>query len=130
MSQQNITTAQNLYAAFGQGDVPAVLAVFDPQIEWVEPEGSPTPGTYRGPQDILEKVLAQFPVVYGPMEIITQDYIDGGDKVVVLGEYRLQDRSGRPVSAPFAHVWDIRDGKFTRYQDYTDTTVMAGAAKQ
>jgi ketosteroid isomerase-like protein len=38
------------YAAFGRGDIPAVLAV-DPDIEWVEPDGHPWGRTDRGHDD-------------------------------------------------------------------------------
>ena len=37
----NVEAIREAYAAFGRGDVPAVLAVLDPNIEWMEPEGYP-----------------------------------------------------------------------------------------
>ena len=39
------------YASFAKGDVPAVLAVMDPKIEWTEAEGWPLySGTFVGPK--------------------------------------------------------------------------------
>lgn len=128
MSQQNVEAAKNLYAAFGQGDIPAVLGGFDPQIVWAEPAGSLIPGEFHGPQGVLENFLAKIPQVWGQLGIVTQNFIDAGDdRVIVLGEYQLANKAGQPVSAPFAHVWSLKDGKFSRYQDYTDTALMAGA---
>lgn len=127
MTQQNVETAKKLYAAFGQGDIPAVLGDFDPQIVWAEPAGSLIPGEFHGPQSVLENFLAKIPQVWGHLGIVTRDFIDAGeDSVVVLGEYQLSDKSGQPINAPFAHVWNLKDGKFSRYQDYTDTALMAG----
>ena len=33
--------ARNVYDAFGRGDIPAVLEMMDPDIEWREAEGNP-----------------------------------------------------------------------------------------
>lgn len=39
------------YASFAVGDVPAVLAIMDPKIEWAEAEGWPLyDGTFVDPQ--------------------------------------------------------------------------------
>ncbi len=37
----NVQLAQDLYAAFGRGDIPAVLAMFHPDMQWREAEGNP-----------------------------------------------------------------------------------------
>ena len=36
---------QGAYQAFGEGDIPKVLAVMDDKIEWTEAEGFPLHGT-------------------------------------------------------------------------------------
>ena len=36
-----VDTVKDLYGAFGQGDVPTVLAAMSPDIEWREAEGNP-----------------------------------------------------------------------------------------
>lgn len=48
--------------------------------------------------------------------MVTRDFIDAGDRVVVLGEYTLPGKNGQ-VNMPFAPVWNLKDGKFSRYQD-------------
>ena len=58
MSQENAKLIEALYAAFGRGDIPTVLAAFDPNIEWTEAEnfiyadGNP----YIGPEAVLQGV--------------------------------------------------------------------------
>ncbi len=37
----NLQILKDAYEAFGRGDVPSVLAIFDPNIEWREAEGNP-----------------------------------------------------------------------------------------
>ena len=46
-----------LYDAFASGDIPGVLGKLDNGIEWIEAEGFPYGGTYRGPQAVLEGVV-------------------------------------------------------------------------
>ena len=49
-------TVQNLYAAFATGDVPTVLAILAPDMQWTEAAGFPYAGTYVGPQAVLSGV--------------------------------------------------------------------------
>lgn len=39
--ERNLELIRSLYELFGRGDVPAVLAAMDPEIQWTEPEGGP-----------------------------------------------------------------------------------------
>lgn len=128
MSQQNVEATKKMYADFAQGDIPAVLGSFDAEIVWAEPAGSLIPGEFHGPQGVLENFVMKIPATYGQLGMVTKDFIDGGDRVVVLGEYTLAGKDGQ-VNAPFAHVWKIKDGKFSRYDDYTDTALIAGTVR-
>jgi ketosteroid isomerase-like protein len=49
MSQQDVETVRSAYDAFNRKDIPAVLALYDPQIEWIEAGGGRSPaGTAFG----------------------------------------------------------------------------------
>jgi ketosteroid isomerase-like protein len=37
----NVQLARDVYDAFGGGDIPTVLEMMDPDIEWREAEGNP-----------------------------------------------------------------------------------------
>jgi uncharacterized protein len=42
--------------------------------------------------------------------------------VLVEARYRATAKAtGKPLDAQVAHVWDFRDGKVVRFQQYTDT---------
>src|SRR5947209_6858015 len=132
MSQQNVTLAQSLYAAFGRGDIPTVLGAMDPNIEWDEPAapGYPYGGVHRGPNGVAGEVFAQLPVLYEEFIVIPQEFIDAGDKVIALGEFRGRGKaSGTTFQVGFAHVLTFRDGRWTRFQNYTDTGTMVAALK-
>ena len=60
--------------------------------------------------------------------VLPEHFIEGGDTVVVEGRYRGKMKAtGTPVDAQFAHVWQLRDGKVVRFQQYTDTKQWADA---
>lgn len=122
---------KSIYSAFGRGDVPAVLGVFDPQIQWLEAEGFlyADGNPYAGPQAVAEGVFQRIVTDLDNFGVFPERYVDGGDTVVVEGRYRgTVKATGTPVDAQFAHVWQVRDGKVVRFQQYTDTRQWARAA--
>jgi uncharacterized protein len=54
-SEANIQIVQKAYADFSRGDVPAILAILDPSVEWVVPGDLPDSGTFRGPAEVLPR---------------------------------------------------------------------------
>jgi ketosteroid isomerase-like protein len=50
------------------------------------------------------------------------------DKVVALGNYSWRVRANdREFGGDFAHVWTIRDGRSTEFQECVDTAVGVSA---
>lgn len=120
----NAELIQNLYEAFGKGDVPTVLGAFAPHIQWREAEGFylAEGNPYVGPQAVAEGVFQRIVSDLDDFTVVPQNTIDGGDTVVVEGRYRGKVKStGKAVDAQFAHVWGFEDGKVVRFQQYTDT---------
>jgi ketosteroid isomerase-like protein len=120
-----------LYDAFGRGDVPAVLGAFDPRIQWREAEsflyadGNP----YEGPQAVAEGVFRRIVSDVESFAVLPERFIEAGDTIVAEGRYRgTMKRTGTLVDAQFAHVWQLRDGKVVRFQQYTDTKQWSDAA--
>lgn len=127
---QNVGSLRALYDAFAVGDVPAVLAVLDANIEWTEAEGFPYAGTYRGPDAVLQGVFMRLGTEWDGYSVVPSDFVDGGEKVVALGMYSgTYKATGKAFRAPFAHVWQFRNGKAVRFQQFTDTVVVQEALK-
>ena len=128
MSQQNVTLIRNLYAAFAQGDIPAVLAAMSPGIVWHEAENYPYAdgNPYRGADAILAGVFARIGSEWDGFAAVAEEYVDGGDTIVVLGRYRGTYRaSGRSMDAQMVHVWRLADGRITRFDQRVDTLQSA-----
>lgn len=130
MSQENVTLLQGLYEAFGRGDIPTVLAAMDPNIEWDEPQapGYPSGGIHRGPQAVANGAFGTIPTYYEEFAVIPQEFVDAEDRVFVIGEFQGKGKaSGTPFVAPFVHIHTFRNGKWIRFQNYTDTGTIAAA---
>ena len=62
MSQQDVQAVRGGYDAFNRKDIPAVLDLYDEQIEWIEAGGGRAPaGTFRGTQSVAKEVFATVP---------------------------------------------------------------------
>lgn len=124
----NLAILQSGYDAFARGDVPAVLKLLDPKVEWNEAEHVTywTGGPFQGPQDVVNGVFARIPQDFDGFRIEVRRMVAAGDTILVEARYRATAKAtGKPLDAQVAHVWDFRDGKIVRFQQYTDTWQFA-----
>jgi ketosteroid isomerase-like protein len=124
-----IDIASSFYDALGRGDVPAILSLLDPQVEWTEAERFPYyGGTWHGPQAVLANLIVPLSGEWNGFSAKAHDFIAEGDRVVALGTYSgTFKKTGRSFSAAFAHVWTVRGGKITRFNMHTDTAKVLEA---
>jgi ketosteroid isomerase-like protein len=126
MTEDPVAIVRSAYEAFGRGDIPAVLAVMDPDVEWVESEAEaiPTRGTHIGPQAIAENVFGTVPRDWQEFAIVPEDFFAAGNTVIVRGRVRAVAKdSGRSMDVPYVHVFTIADGKLRRMTNHHDTAV-------
>ena len=122
----NLEQVQELYGAFGRGEIEPVLAALAPDVEWVEGdiEGLPYRGVHRGREAVGRDVFAQIPGAYDSFELVPQEWVDGGDTIVMLGRVTVR-LDGRESSQSVAQVWKFQDGKITRFESFQDTLATA-----
>jgi uncharacterized protein len=131
-NSQNVELVQRAYSAFKRADTPGVLETLSEDVDWFipGPEGIiPFAGRRRGPQQVAEffRKLAESQIaeLFEPL-----DFIDGQDKVIVLGTQRWRVKStGRIYNDDWVHVFTIANGKITKFQEYHDTAAEAAAHK-
>jgi ketosteroid isomerase-like protein len=126
MSEQDVDLVKSCYAAFARGDVAAVLGAFAEDIEWVEAEGMPYGGVYRGPEAVAQNVFGPITEDIDGFALVTGEFIASDGAVAAVVRYTGTGKaSGKPVDVPAVHVWDIRDGKMARFRQYIDTVKYA-----
>ncbi len=126
----NLEIVKNLYTAFQERDTKTVLEIFDPQIEWIQNEGFPGGGRHIGAETVLKNVFAKFRLDWDAWQAVVEEWLDAGEIIVALGEYRGTYKStGKSTTAAFAHVYKFKNGRIFKFQQYTDTFKVAEAMK-
>jgi len=128
MSHHNTQVVQSVYEAFGKGDLPAVLAAFDPQIEIVEAESLPYAGVYRGHGGVSQ-LMQTIGDVWEVFDVSMERLVAHDDEVIALLQIKARLRgSARPLEMPVVEVWKLRDGKVLGIRPfYWDTAAIARA---
>jgi ketosteroid isomerase-like protein len=127
----SIDTVRGFYDALGRGEVPRVLGLLQNELEWTEAECFPYyGGTWRSPQEIFNKLFVPLARDWNGFSAKAHDFIAEGDRVVSLGVYSgTFKRTGRSMTAPFANVWTVRDGRIAKFDMHTDTAKVLEALK-
>lgn len=117
---------KGLYDDFATGNVPGVLGAFDANIAWTEAEGFMYGGTYNGPNGVLEGVFMRIATEWEAFTVVAAKIVDGGDgNVISTGTYSGKFlKTGKSMTVPFAHEWELRDGKVVKFNQHTDTLVI------
>ena len=126
----NVDTLKQGYEAFGRGDLDGATENFSDDIRWENPEAPQVPnsGATTGKEEV-KKLFMSLGEHWSSFEITPDEFIDGGDTVVVLSHSVATGKeTGKSVKVPFVHVWRFDgDGKATEVQALTDTAMAADA---
>jgi uncharacterized protein len=123
------TVVRAIYDDFGRGDIPAVLEHFDPDMVWIESTGL-IAGTYQGPQAIVDGVFAPIGNEWETFLVEPERVVAEGDVCVAVGTYRGTYRAtGKSMTARFAHVWQMRDGRLVHFEQIADTESFNAALR-
>lgn len=124
----NVDVLRQGYENFAVGNVEAVLAVFDPQIEWNECEGFPFingDGISIGPAAVAADVFSKIPEYYDGFNIDIDDLFESGDRVVMVGHYQgTWKPTGKKFRANATHVWTVKNGIATHFFQAVDTATI------
>ena len=132
MNTDHVSIVRQVYDSFARGDVPAVLATFDAQIDWREAEGFACAdgNPHIGPEAVLHGVFGRLMSDWDGVIVTPREFLPTPDGAVTLGRYTGTNKStGRAPNAQFAHVWRVHDGKIRSFQRFTDRAQFAGAAR-
>ncbi len=105
----NVDTARAAYDAFNSGDMDALRDSFAEDAEWQTSDELPLGGHTSGRDAIMEN-FGQIPNYWSDFSVEPEEFIDGGDDVVVKGTQRGTGEGGS-FEAPFLHLMRFRNGK-------------------
>lgn len=132
MSQSNsqVQVIQRIYAAFGKGDVPAIVEQLAPEAEFSFAGASPDV-PWHGPWSGREGVQRFFSTIAEGVEFKTFEplsFAAGTDAVAVRLHLVYQvRRTGRVVDEQQVHWWTLREGKIASLTHFEDTAQVVAA---
>lgn len=116
------------YAASDRGDLAAMVADLAADVQWTEMAGFPCAGTYVGAQAVVENVFEVLGRDWENYRFSLTALLDAGDQVVGIGTYSGRCRAtGREMQARAVHVWALQGGRVVRFEQFTDTLLVAQA---
>jgi ketosteroid isomerase-like protein len=127
MSQENVEVVRRLLTAAGRQDIEAALDCLDSEVEWI-PLRAATEGSYRGHEGFTRFVAdtnESFEVFEPQFELR-----DLGDQVLAWGKIRVRSTGrGVELDVPAGGLFDLRDGKITRWHDFGSPQKALEAAR-
>jgi ketosteroid isomerase-like protein len=127
MAAEDIQAVQRIYTALTRWNVDEMVADVAHDIEMTLPDPLPWGGTHHGPEGVRSFARIFQDHVEGPWAE-PDDFLEAGDRIVVLGRLRGQAReSGEDFEVGFASVWTLTDGVASRAQIYYDSGPVLAA---
>lgn len=124
----NLEILKQGYKAFAAGNVEAAISNWSDDIVWEECSSFPFvkgDGKYVGKQAVVENIFANIPKYYDNFSIEISDFVDGGDRIVMVGHYTgTWKATGKKFKANATHTWSLKNGKATHFIQAVDTATI------
>jgi ketosteroid isomerase-like protein len=119
-TQRNVEVARLTFEAIGRWDIDALLALYDPDVEFLPLTGTRVEsGGYRGHAGVRE-YFEEVAEVWEELHPHAEDVQTvGADHVLIVGACAVRGRgSGAESDSPMAWMLTLRDGKVIRHRGY------------
>src|SRR5262245_29002500 len=116
-AQTNGVLIRRAYEAFARGDTEGAIAACSKDIFWHVPGRGPLSRDYRGHAEVLGFFGRFMELSGGTFRLRVDEVLAKGDRVVVLCTESAR-RGDRTWSSPQVHVWTVRHGKATVFEEY------------
>jgi ketosteroid isomerase-like protein len=129
MSVKDVETIRAAVAALNRGDVEALAAALDPDVELVPLRAVLDGSVYRGHEG-LRRWLDDMSEDWVGFQLGLEEVRElGGGRVLVQASMRMRGRSsGVAVDAPAAWLCDMRAGRVRRIRFFADPAAALAAA--
>lgn len=127
--KENIEVVQKAYQSFKSRNIPALLNLLSDDVTWQLPEMENVP--FGGLREGREQVAGFFTALGDSQESLSfepREFVAQNDKVVALGRYTWRVKAnGQEYGGEWAHVFTVRDGRISGFNEYMDTAAAVAA---
>ena len=128
MSQENVEIVRRLIVAFNERDADQLVALSDPDCEWVPFRAQLEGITYRG-HDGIRRFLLDMDEDWSTFLIDPLQFQEQGERVVVTGQVSAKGRgSGVGIDSVAGFVVELRNNHVRRLMSYSDPAEALEAA--
>jgi len=128
VSQENVEIVERAVESLARRDH-GMTHLFDPDVELHGTVGGLEEGQIlRGLSEITRAFDAEFDEVWDEHRIEPKQFIDAGDRVVVLLREYQRSKSGAELVIDTATILDVHDGQIIRMQGYMNPAEALEAA--
>ena len=124
----NLEKLKQGYQDFATGNIEGVLSAWSKDIVWEQCIGLPMvkgDGKYVGAQTVVKEILMPIPEYYENFNIEISDFVDGGNRIVMVGHYTgTWKATGKKFKANATHTWTFKDGKAVHFFQAVDTATI------
>ena len=127
MSSENVEVVRRVYQGFNEKGMPD-LRLLHPEVEWHTSDRALERGAYHGHAGV-EAFLSAGKEVWTDAEVLPEEFIEAGDRVVVPITLRARGRaSGIQSEDRFFQVWRLRERLIVELQVYSSREEALEAA--
>jgi ketosteroid isomerase-like protein len=116
----NVEVVRGAYAAFGRGDIGAVIELLDDSVQWSSPATLPQGGNFTGKDGVM-RFFEGVGAAWESLELELESLGEIGDGLVcgiVRGSGSL--RNGGPSQYGAMHAFTLHGGKITNFREFVD----------
>jgi uncharacterized protein len=126
MTTANKQIVQDVFAELAKGNGKPFVGCMADDFTWTLPGHGTWSGTWRGKQEVREKLLAPlFARFEGAYTNEAVRIVAEGDIVVVEGKGEVTTKAGKPYNNNYCFVFRLQEGKLRELTEYMDTELAA-----
>lgn len=123
-----VETVRSFYSAIAAGDTATMVEHMSPDIEWISVVDFNV--QEKGPAEVMKKVFVPLMQEWESFSPAPSEFLVDGATVVSLGRFSCVHRATQKrADLPYAHVWDVQNGKIWRHRQYLDTAALEEARR-
>lgn len=124
----NLEIIRSTYEGSSEDNGRHLMTALAPDARWTEAAGFPYAGTYVGPEAIAKGVFRRLASEWEGYTARVHTFLADGDRVAAFGVYSgTYRRTGKAMTASFAHLYRLKDGKIVSMEQVVDSALVQQA---